>query len=148
MLAGTASERLAGLESGFGKRDLPCNITMNVPVTPEGRLTFEDGISAPGRYVEMRAETNLLCLISTAHKSTTATPTTPPRFRYLSGKSMAFFKRIPIANRGEIAVRIIHTAKNGFGNVAVFSIHRGAPHVRLADFAIASETPRLIKVIW
>ena len=50
----------------LGKRDLPCNINffMNVPVTPEGRLTFEDGISAPGRYVEMRAETNLLCLIS------------------------------------------------------------------------------------
>tara|TARA_E500000075_G_C6856081_1_gene252471 strand:- start:26 stop:664 length:639 start_codon:yes stop_codon:yes gene_type:complete len=50
----------------LGKRDLPCNINffMNVPVTPEGQLTFEDGISAPGRYVEMRAETNLLCLIS------------------------------------------------------------------------------------
>ena len=50
----------------LGKRDLPCNVNffMNVPVTPEGRLTFEDGISSPGRYVEMRAEVNLLCLIS------------------------------------------------------------------------------------
>ena len=48
------------------KRDITCNINffMNVPVTPEGRLTFEDGISAPGRYVELRAETSVLCLIS------------------------------------------------------------------------------------
>ena len=30
----------------------------------EGKLTFEDGISEPGKYVEMRAETDVLCLIS------------------------------------------------------------------------------------
>lgn len=48
------------------KRDIPANINffMNVPVTPEGRLTFEDGISEPGKYVEMRAETDVLALIS------------------------------------------------------------------------------------
>ncbi len=50
----------------LGKRDITCNINffMNVPVTPEGRLTFEDGISAPGRYVEMRAERDVIALIS------------------------------------------------------------------------------------
>jgi urea carboxylase-associated protein 1 len=48
------------------KRDLTANINffMNVPVTPEGGLEFDDGISAPGRYVEMRAETDVLVLIS------------------------------------------------------------------------------------
>jgi urea carboxylase-associated protein 1 len=48
------------------KRDITCNINffMNVPVTPEGRLTFEDGISAGGKYVELRAELDLLCMIS------------------------------------------------------------------------------------
>jgi len=48
------------------KRDLTANINffMNVPVTPEGKLTFEDGISAPGRYVEMRAEMDVRVLIS------------------------------------------------------------------------------------
>jgi urea carboxylase-associated protein 1 len=48
------------------KRDLTCNINffMNVPVTPEGKLTFEDGVSAGGKYVEMRAEMDVLCLIS------------------------------------------------------------------------------------
>lgn len=51
---------------GLDKRDISCNINffMNVPVTPEGQLTFEDGISAPGRYVEMQAEMDVVCLIS------------------------------------------------------------------------------------
>jgi len=51
---------------GLGKRDITCNINffMNVPVTPDGRLTFEDGVSGPGRYVEMRAERDVLALIS------------------------------------------------------------------------------------
>ncbi len=51
---------------GMTKRDITSNINffMNVPVTPEGKLTFEDGISNPGKYVEMRAETDVLALIS------------------------------------------------------------------------------------
>jgi urea carboxylase-associated protein 1 len=51
---------------GMEKRDIASNINffMNVPVTPEGRLTFEDGISEPGKYVEMRAETDVLAMIS------------------------------------------------------------------------------------
>ena len=52
--------------SHMSKRDITHNINffMNVPVTPEGGLTFEDGISAPGKYVEMRAEMDVICLIS------------------------------------------------------------------------------------
>jgi uncharacterized protein YcgI (DUF1989 family) len=50
----------------MSKRDLPSNINffMNVPVTPAGALTFADGVSGPGRYVEMRAERHVLVLIS------------------------------------------------------------------------------------
>ena len=57
---------LAEWDHGMSKRDLASNINffMNVPVTPDGGLTFEDGISAPGRYVEMRAEMDVLVLIS------------------------------------------------------------------------------------
>ncbi|MBL8534676.1 MAG: urea carboxylase-associated family protein [Betaproteobacteria bacterium] len=53
-------------EHGLEKRDITHNINffMNVPVTPTGGLTFEDGISAPGKYVEMRAEMDVVCLIS------------------------------------------------------------------------------------
>lgn len=48
------------------KSDLSHNINffMNVPVTPEGRLTFEDGVSGPGKYVEILAYVNLAILIS------------------------------------------------------------------------------------
>ena len=51
---------------GLTKRDISSNINffMNVPVTPEGKLTFADGISEAGKYVEMRAAMNVLALIS------------------------------------------------------------------------------------
>ena len=57
---------LARADVGLGKRDLASNINffMNVPVTPEGGLTFEDGISEAGRYVELRAEEDVVVLIS------------------------------------------------------------------------------------
>jgi urea carboxylase-associated protein 1 len=50
----------------LGKRDLAANINffMNVPVTPEGKLTFEDGVSDAGKYVELRAEMDTLIVIS------------------------------------------------------------------------------------
>jgi urea carboxylase-associated protein 1 len=52
--------------NGMEKRDIVSNINffMNVPVTTDGKLTFEDGISEPGKYVEMRAEMDVLVLIS------------------------------------------------------------------------------------
>ena len=48
------------------KRDLTANINffMNVPVTPAGKLTFEDGVSHAGKYVELRAERDTLIVIS------------------------------------------------------------------------------------
>ena len=48
------------------KRDLAPNINffMNVPVTPEGGLKFDDGVSAPGKYVEMKALRDVMVLIS------------------------------------------------------------------------------------
>ncbi len=53
-------------EMGGGIRDVTCNINffMNVPVTAVGELHFADGHSAPGRYVEMRAEMDVIALIS------------------------------------------------------------------------------------
>lgn len=51
---------------GMSKRDITHNINffMNVPVTRDGGLTFEDGISAPGKYVEMKAFMDTIVLIS------------------------------------------------------------------------------------
>jgi urea carboxylase-associated protein 1 len=53
---------------GFGltKRDIAHNINffMNVPITPDGGLTFADGVSGPGKYVEMVAARDVIALIS------------------------------------------------------------------------------------
>jgi urea carboxylase-associated protein 1 len=53
-------------EYGISKRDISHNINffMNVPITREGGLTFEDGISAPGKYVELKAMMDVVVLIS------------------------------------------------------------------------------------
>ena len=50
----------------MSKRDITHNINffMNVPITADGGLTFEDGISAPGKYVEMKAYMDTIVLIS------------------------------------------------------------------------------------
>jgi hypothetical protein len=50
----------------WSKRDITHNINffMNVPVTPDGGLSFADGVSGSGRYVEMRAEMDVVVLIS------------------------------------------------------------------------------------
>jgi urea carboxylase-associated protein 1 len=51
---------------GLGKRDISHNINffMNVPVTADGGLTFADGLSGPGQYVELRAAMDIIVLIS------------------------------------------------------------------------------------
>lgn len=51
---------------GLEKRDITSNINffMNVPITPDGELTFGDGISEPGKYVELLAEMDVLMVIS------------------------------------------------------------------------------------
>ena len=51
---------------GMGKRDIVPNINffMNVPIKPNGEMTIVDGISAPGDYVELVAEMDVLCVIS------------------------------------------------------------------------------------
>ena len=53
-------------EYGIGKRDITHNINffMNVPVTEDGALSFADGISAPGKYVELMAVVGVILFIS------------------------------------------------------------------------------------
>ena len=51
---------------GRGKRDMVSNINwfMNVPVEADGALGIVDGISAPGLFVEIRAEMDLVAVVS------------------------------------------------------------------------------------
>jgi urea carboxylase-associated protein 1 len=50
----------------LGKRDLTSNINffMNVPVSENGNLNFADGLSGPGKYVDLRADMDVKVLIS------------------------------------------------------------------------------------
>ena len=55
-----------GSRWGLGKRDLVSNINwyMNVPVDPDGSLGIVDGISSPGLRLALRAEMDVLVLVS------------------------------------------------------------------------------------
>jgi urea carboxylase-associated protein 1 len=56
----------ANAVDGRGKRDMVSNINwfMNVPVEADGALGIVDGISAPGLYVDIRAEMDLVAVVS------------------------------------------------------------------------------------
>jgi urea carboxylase-associated protein 1 len=56
----------ANAQGGRGKRDMVSNINwfMNVPVEADGALGIVDGISAPGLFVEIRAQMDLVCVVS------------------------------------------------------------------------------------
>jgi urea carboxylase-associated protein 1 len=51
---------------GLGKRDIVANLNffMNVPIDPAGNFTVVDGISAPGNYVDLTAEMDVIVVLS------------------------------------------------------------------------------------
>lgn len=53
-------------ELGMDKSDITHNINffMNVPITADGKLSFADGISGAGKYVELEALMDTIVLIS------------------------------------------------------------------------------------
>ncbi|MEV6850274.1 urea amidolyase associated protein UAAP2 [Actinoplanes sp. NPDC051411] len=55
-----------GAEHGLGVRDLVSNLNwfMNVPVEPGGALGIVDGMSGPGKRVAVRAEMDVLVVVS------------------------------------------------------------------------------------
>ncbi|WP_138842312.1 urea amidolyase associated protein UAAP2 [Rhodococcus pyridinivorans] len=57
---------IEGAKWGLGKRDLVSNINffMNVPVEADGTLGIVDGLSAPGKRLAIRAERDVLVLVS------------------------------------------------------------------------------------
>jgi urea carboxylase-associated protein 1 len=51
---------------GMAKRDIVSNVNffMNVPISPDGEMVVDDGISPPGGMVDLRAEMDVLCVLS------------------------------------------------------------------------------------
>jgi len=56
----------ANVKHGRSKRDMVSNINwfMNVPVEADGALGIVDGISAPGKFVDLRAEMDVMAIVS------------------------------------------------------------------------------------
>ena len=53
-------------EFGLGKKDIVANLNffMNVPVEPDGGMAMAEGFSAPGDFVDLRAEMDVLAVVS------------------------------------------------------------------------------------
>jgi urea carboxylase-associated protein 1 len=51
---------------GLTKRDLVSNINffMNVPILPSGEIAIDDGISAPGAYIDLEAARDIIVVLS------------------------------------------------------------------------------------
>jgi urea carboxylase-associated protein 1 len=51
---------------GMGKRDIVSNVNffMNVPITPDGEMAVDDGISPPGGMVDLQAHMDVLVVLS------------------------------------------------------------------------------------
>src|ERR1700704_198838 len=74
-------------------------------------------------------------------------PQKPPFGAYFRRSRATMFKRILIANRGEIACRVIRTAKQmGIATVAVYSgVDEDALHVAMADQAVPIGPPPAVQ---
>jgi len=53
-------------EFGLGKKDIVANLNffMNVPVQPDGQMTLAEGFSEPRDYVDLRADMDVLAVVS------------------------------------------------------------------------------------
>src|SRR6202790_3539893 len=58
---------------GLTKRDIVANLNffMNVPIDPDGKFSVVDGISAPGNYVDVTMDLNVIFVISNCRQVNT-----------------------------------------------------------------------------
>jgi urea carboxylase-associated protein 2 len=71
---------------GLGPRDLTSNVNFfsRVDVTSEGSMSYHTGNSAPGLYVELRAEMNVLTILNTCQHPLDPDPEYHPKPVHLS----------------------------------------------------------------
>ncbi len=76
---------------GLGPRDLTATVNFfsRIDVAADGQMTFHRGNSAPGSFVELRAEMNVLIIVNTCQHPLDDSPSYQPKPVHLS------LKRIP-----------------------------------------------------
>jgi urea carboxylase-associated protein 2 len=76
---------------GLGPRDLTSNVNFfsRVDVTAEGAMSYRTGNSAPGSYVELRAEMNVLTILNSCQHPLDPNPQYHPRPVLLSVRRAA-----------------------------------------------------------
>jgi len=76
---------------GLGPRDLTSNVNFfsRVDVTADGSMSYHTGNSAPGSYVELRAEMNVLTILNTCQHPLDPNPEYHPKPVRLSIRSAA-----------------------------------------------------------
>jgi hypothetical protein len=114
------------------------NFFMNVPVTPGG-ADVRDGISAPGKYVELRAEMDVIVLISNCpqlNNPCNAYNPTPIEVLIWNRAMEPHVQQGPDRqSRRHRLPHHPHAAPLGVGSVAVYSRPTRQPHVTEADEA-------------
>ena len=124
---------------GMTKRDIVSNINffMNVPIRPDGELAIVDGASKPGDYVELQGRDGcaLRDLQLSAGQQSLQRLQADAGARSDLGRLGKMFRTVLVANRGEIAARIIRTLKRlGIEAIGVASdSDRFTPPMRSAD---------------
>jgi urea carboxylase-associated protein 2 len=82
---------------GLGPRDLAANVNFfsRVDVRDDGALSFHQGNSVPGSYVELRAEMNVLTILNTCQHPLDPAPRYEPR------RSQVAIRRVPPSGPGD-----------------------------------------------
>ncbi len=115
---------IEGTKWGLGKRDLVSNINffMNVPVEADGTLGIVDGLSAPGKRLAIRAERDVLVLVSNCpqiNNPCNGFDPTPVRMIVTAGNEVVMTTKITVERPGMLTTVQDYPGRTGYWQIGV-----------------------------